>query len=505
MKNCYTLLFVLFSSLSFGQNWKLIDENKTYFYKHGDSLLITNTIKIDSTVNSVLDSVFHIHTTIKVCDTCTVIPSEAVGGVLYHAYAPEIFGNTPTYNVSTNDYQFANGIIKHDATLSESWVFNASLSINATVADKYETTLFGSLDSVKVIELSTLDTILISKYHGVIRYPDFENAGKYFLLCGFHEGQNSFGEYLPNLWRIYDFNVADVFSYYLDRTEECGSYARHLTFEILDDLSDSYKVSYRVKVLDSIFNNWNECIPPLPDSFFTTHNYIDTFELTDHPGLLENQYSGGYAFTMAGSEDYSNSFYNLPFHSNDYFTDFYTLIPANHFQLIVHQWDSYFGTSNYMKHLPTAVKISDSLFYKIYPSEPISAQGYLYAILPYFVESLGRVQGWYEHNSDFHFDQMQGYIKNGITVGTIYDFPDDLSIDSQENYQLSIYPNPATNQIQLDANYQEVQFYSLAGQLILQIQNPGQTIGVGDLAKGIYLVKALDMDGNLLTTKLVLE
>jgi hypothetical protein len=505
MKNIVTVLLILVALSANSQNWKLLDENKTYFYKHSDSLLITNTIKIDSTVNSVLDSVFHIHTTIKICDTCTVIPSEAVGGVLYHAYAPEIFGTTPTYNVSSNDYEFSDGTIKPHAALSDSWIFNASLSINATVVDKYETTLFGSLDSVKVIELSTLDTIIISKNRGVIRYPDFENPGKYFLLCGFHEGQNSFGEYLPNMWRIYDFNVGDVFSYYLDRTEECGSYAHNLTYTVLEDLSDSYKVSYRVKILDSIFNNWNECFPPLPASFFTTHNYIDTFELTDHAGLLENQYSDAFSFTMSGGDDYSGTFYNLPFHSNDYFTNYYALIPANHFHLVDHKWDSYFGTSNYMKHLPTAIKISDSLFYKIYPSEPLSISGYIYAILPYYVEYLGRVQGWYEHNSDFHFDQMQGYIKNGITVGTIYDFPADLSIESNGNDHLTIYPNPASNQIQLSGNYQEIQFYSLTGQLILKLQNPTQTLFIGNLVKGIYLVKAVDMDGNLLTTKLVLE
>lgn len=505
MKYSYIILLVIFSSLSFGQNWKLLDENKTYFYKHSDSLLITNTIKIDSTINSSLDSVFHIHTTIKVCDTCTVIPIEAVGGVLYHAYSPEIFGNTPTYHVSTNDYQFSDGIIKQHAVLSASWVFNTSLSINATVVDKYETTLFGSLDSVKVIELSTLDTILISKNHGVIRYPDFENTGTYFLLCGLHAGQNSYGEYLPNMWRIYDFNVGDVFSYYLDRTEECGSYAHHLTYTILEDLSDSYKVSYRVKVLDSIFNNWNECIPPLPVSFFTTHNYIDTFELTDHPGLLENQYSDAFAFSMSGGDDYSGSFYNLPFHSNAYFTNYYAHMPANHFHLVVHKWDTYFGTSNYMKHLPIAIKISDSIFYKIYPSEPVSNQGYFYATLPYHVESLGRVQGWHEHNSDIHFDQMQGYIKNGITVGSIYDFPADLGIEYHDNNLLTIYPNPSSNQLNLPEHIQLISFLSITGELIFQVENPNQTLYVGDLPRGIYIIQVIEKDGKLLTTKLVLE
>ncbi|MBK9193095.1 MAG: hypothetical protein IPM77_17240 [Crocinitomicaceae bacterium] len=71
---------------SFSQNWNLIDAEKTFFYKHVDSLYITNTIDVDSTQISGSDTLYFIHTTIKICDTCTVIPPNAVGGVLYHAY-----------------------------------------------------------------------------------------------------------------------------------------------------------------------------------------------------------------------------------------------------------------------------------------------------------------------------------------------------------------------------------------------------------------------------------
>ncbi|MBK9591471.1 MAG: hypothetical protein IPO32_08180 [Crocinitomicaceae bacterium] len=45
MKYIYSLILVTISSISIAQNWNLIDANKTYFYKHSDSLYITNTIK----------------------------------------------------------------------------------------------------------------------------------------------------------------------------------------------------------------------------------------------------------------------------------------------------------------------------------------------------------------------------------------------------------------------------------------------------------------------------
>ncbi|MBK9591469.1 MAG: hypothetical protein IPO32_08170 [Crocinitomicaceae bacterium] len=348
MKKITALFFLLAGLNTTAQNWKLLDENKTYFYKHSDSLLITNTIKIDSTVNSVLDSVFHIHTTIKVCDTCTVIPSDAVGGVLFHAYAPEIFGNTPAYNVSSNDYQFSDGIIKQDAELSDTWIFNPLLSINATVVDKYEITLFGSLDSIKVIELSTLDTILISKNHGVLRYPDFENAGKYFLLCGFHEGQNSFGEYLPNMWRIYDFNVGDVFYY-----------SHHLSY--LSSIPDQCYEGINAKL--SIVNVNPSAYSPSYNFFNTQEYYFGCLISGEHQegtsngpanytidsirAYYENTYSGITSVAVVPDSWMLNPFY--PFQYNSFEVDSpYILGTAVRRNFILHRFDN-----GYVKYIQT--------------------------------------------------------------------------------------------------------------------------------------------------------
>ena len=114
-----------------------------------------------------------------------------------------------------NQYNLDNNTIKQHAQLNDNWAYNTSL--NATIVNTSEQLILGVLDSIKTIELSNSDTITISKNFGVIRYPDFENLGTYYQMVGYHEGQNSYGDYLPNFWRIYDFNVGDIFSYDVEK------------------------------------------------------------------------------------------------------------------------------------------------------------------------------------------------------------------------------------------------------------------------------------------------
>ncbi|MBK6950532.1 MAG: T9SS type A sorting domain-containing protein [Crocinitomicaceae bacterium] len=493
MKYIYSLILVTISSISIAQNWNLIDANKTYFYKHSDSLYITNTIKVDNTEISGSDTTYSLHTTIKVCDTCTLIPSYAVGGILYHAFWPELFGLSPSFSGSTNEFIFQDGTIKHKAELSDSWVFHTTSAINATVVDKYETTLFGSLDSVKVIELSTLDTIIISKNHGIIRYPDFENAGKYFLQVGYHEGLNSFGEYLPNARTIYDFAAGDEFCYqfgYGDSGFSQEMVGGNLKFKILADNSSMDTINYQVKYYHQESHSYYG--PNLENEGFPTYNTAGitfyNFKIDDNPDYVENSYGIFSADLFGTSDQFYYPVWVFPF-PNYNCSD----VAGSEIGFIDHPYSNYFG---YIKRVRTFVLFEDTLCYFPIDNQDQDRK---------FANGFGSIHYSYfcfETNQDHH---MTSFVKDGDTLETLCYFPEDLASPSDEKNHLKLYPNPATNQIHLDANYQEVQFYSLTGQLILQIQNPGQTIAVGDLTNGIYIVKVIDVDGNLLTTKLIIE
>jgi hypothetical protein len=497
MKNCYTLLIVLISSLSFGQNWKLIDEKKTYFYKHSDSLLITNAIKTKTVTETAADTSYSIQTRLTICDTCTVIPAEAIGGILYNAFSPEFFGFNTIYTVATNDYLFADGIIKHHAQLSDSWLFDSGSGITATLASAEDSTIFGVLDSIKIIQLSTLDTIIISKNNGIIRYPDFENAGKYFLITGYTKGQNSAGDFVPNMWQVYDFNAGDEFCYEGIRIDMSVPelISSTVNVKIIEDLSVTDTLIYKVKYYGVSVHEYYGPDPEdaWPD-FTVAGSYFKTLKLYDTSSVRENNY--GFYEISPFVTDAPEFYQQAPGYLLDIDNISYQCEenPSIEFGYIDYQFSSTYG---YMKRYRQFNFYGDSLCYR--SSGATEDNKTLYAA------GIGLIDNFYFCFETGDSDMLNGFVKDGDTTGTICGFPEDLGFKIAEQNNLRLYPNPATNQIQLDANYQEVQFHSLTGKLILLIQNPGQTIAVGDLAKGIYLVKAVDMDGNLLTTKLIIE
>ncbi len=496
MKNCYTLLLVIFSSLSLGQNWSLFDQNKTYHYKHSDSVFITNTIQIDSVNETALDTNFYFRTRIEICDTCTVIPFQALDGILYRAFAPEIFGFSSLNTVATNEYSIADGVIKYHSQLSDSWSFNSGLGITATLVNTGEMLLFGSLDSIKTIQLSTLDTIIISKNFGIIRYPDFDNAGKYFLLSGFQNSENAYGEYVPDMWQIYAFQVDDVFCYNSSRTHPDNAQisSSQIKIKILEDLSVTDTLIYKIKLYRTTHYEYWGPSPEFADPPYTTSGTsIHLIKIPFHNFLAQNC-SGMYPLTP--SEIFESQLYP-PSNTSLHFYDPNQQCSTEDGQEFAYISSEYNSTYGYLKKIKQYNFYTDSLCY--ISNDILSNNNILYG------EGIGLYSNNYGCFETMDSDLLVGSVLNGIQAGTIYNFPEDLGIDNSTQTDFLLYPNPASDQIQLDANFQELQVYSLNGQLILHIQNPGQTIAVGDLEKGMYMVKAIDVDGNLLTTKLIIE
>jgi hypothetical protein len=75
--------------------------------------------------------------------------------------------------------------------------------------------------------------------------------------------------------------------------------------------------------------------------------------------------------------------------------------------------------------------------------------------------------------------------------------------------QLSVYPNPSADRITIEIDgasaITEMTITDMAGKVLLQLQNSAhkQQIDIADLAKGIYLLRAVDEDGTTIQTKFV--
>jgi hypothetical protein len=480
MKTIYTLLLLFISTLSFSQNWNLVNQNKSVFFKHSDSTNITNTIVIDSNLINGSNTNYYTGYAFKYCDTCQGF--NYYEPIIYR-YAKELLGFIIEDDVTNNQYNLDNNTIKQHSQVNDNWAFNTSL--NATLINTTEQLILGVLDSIKIIHLSNTDTIIISKNYGIIRYPDFKNAGKYFEMVGYHEGQNSFGDYLPNFWRTYDFNVGDKLSYHEFYSEQEYYIITVTTFEILtkEIIGDTLKFISKKLSTSNLTNTVQFDQEPT-----TYQNYIVNSTSVNHTNNFEN------SFGVNNSANHSFTSGNLPGGISISQPGFNT--PLLHGARFVN--DPIFGL---VKQITTLTAISDSLYksrditYNIGQEEKIQ-----------YGNSKGLLKDGAVYLGPAITTQLIGTIINGDTTGTVYSFPDDLGFEQNTIANtLEFYPNPAHHDIIFKTELAILKIYSITGQLVMSIKKPIPSINISHLKKGLYYLKGIDIESNSVNSKLIIN
>ena len=81
------------------------------------------------------------------------------------------------------------------------------------------------------------------------------------------------------------------------------------------------------------------------------------------------------------------------------------------------------------------------------------------------------------------------------------------SVSYDNDFQFSIYPNPVNNVIRFQSELplEQVEIFSLTGSKVLSQTNNVEQVDIGNLAKGIYMLKASAADGKVATQKLIKE
>jgi hypothetical protein len=71
---------------------------------------------------------------------------------------------------------------------------------------------------------------------------------------------------------------------------------------------------------------------------------------------------------------------------------------------------------------------------------------------------------------------------------------------------ITLYPNPASNQLTITAHaqYQKVELYDVVGNLIYE-GNTNKAIHTSHLSNGVYLVKLYSLDKTSLTKKVIIQ
>jgi hypothetical protein len=481
-------LVVLFIGPAIGQQWRPLTSNEKFNFRIDSAGYISNSIWVDSIKIENGDSVFYLNRIVTRCDTCT----NGNGSDNWRLCNQPQFLKKKIILKTGGLYIFQEPgkyYLKTLAPLNASWVFDSVANITAQVVDKSYELIFNVYDSIKTIHLSNGDTILLSKNHGIFKFPDLK-FGQHYHLEGI-EGRNV-GIVIPKFADFFNFNVGDVFQYrseyrYFGVPPYGGGGIYKVTINSRDSSSGYY--NYEATVIGC---NWPEYMGVHGDS---SHYYeIDTLIYQDsithfcnyYPlQILEDQFdinsigpNSSYLNLTKGSDELvkKSCGTNNPNDLNFLFIHGSYMTPPLLFEILVPQF------AFIIREYKTGLGLTRD-----------------YSMI-------------FESEGD---NELIGYVKNGDTVGTVY--PDDVILESikekDNKNQCKVFPNPARDKVFISfkktpTDHVIVELFSPDGRMVLKtlFDKPGEKMetDVHGLAAGMYFIK-IHCYENDFVTKLIIH
>ncbi len=188
---------------SYSQNWLPVNPSYKYNYSpNGNGYDSTVTIHVDSTGVSGFDSIYYLNRIVVQISYNEVVinmPQFLQRTMIKKNNGDIIFLDTSSF------------LIKPFSSVGDNWMFDIAHNVTAQLMSVEYISVLGNNDSVKIIVLSSSDTILLSQDYGLIQFStSYLNPEKYKLVGV--EGPNV-GLQLPSFNDIYNFNVGDIFEY----------------------------------------------------------------------------------------------------------------------------------------------------------------------------------------------------------------------------------------------------------------------------------------------------
>lgn len=468
------LLIALFHSYSFSQNWNVI----TPFYKYNYSPNLsgyekTITIHVDSTKISGADSVYYLNRILVPYGTDKMIKN-----------APQ-FLQRKMIKKNNGDVIFQDPtsfLIKPLNSVGSSWIFDTLNSISAQVASSNYISILGNFDSIKYIILSSLDTIIVSKNYGLVRFSNSYISPIQYFLSGI-EGPN-IGLLVPGFKDIFDFNIGDVFEYY--------KHYDHITGTVFSSWHENTNYKYTIQSKNLIGDTIIYGV------------YVFKKDTIYAPG-------SGNPIQNASFSDYPLTIKYINCDSN--YVNFYNnqqIVTGNYYQKIFLYSDTVFKVKGKGFNTRYTFSGTDTLI------EANSPPGVYYQNSEQYASGRGLVDFhvtdyfMFSSQSRNHTDSvLTGCKINGTTYGTLH--PDSFFTDVKNPYleinDFFIYPNPFTVEINITSNGNEVLDFSLFDVWGKNILNRSficsASINISWLQKGIYLFEVKYKNGFCKKGKLV--
>ena len=514
MRQLYlTVICLLFSLFINAQNWQPFYANDEVHYTITDSGTLTNTIVVENTEVIGGDSVYHFNTIMDKCDTCVYFKDAVV------LNAPDFLGYTMTFS-GDGLYHFSgktNFTIDATKGKGESWIFDVTNAISANVLLIKEEQVLGELDSVKYIYLTSGKGMRLSKNHGIIVFPYEIDGGDYEIYGIQNRG---LGERVPKFKDFINYKTGDVLEYVQINSAfdgPVGNYNNKLMrYEIVDVKGeDNLYIYYNVKytsVMEHFSYYWGKEEHSYTD--YTSFNLvwaIDKGFYNDQITVLpvNSKVNLAYSLMASGIENNVNvdsDIYGILSVAKTNEGKYYKYIAGS--------------SKNYLPTLGGPLEDTYNLDFDLrtgyYKSESngigafweTGSDGY-YVV---YREDIGLISAY---NPGWHTSygiSLLGARINGEVYGELGNIQFNTSVETINNANVTIYPNPATNQVTIQLEdytaEAEVQLYNAAGQAVITQQHNftsgNLTMDVTTLPKGIYYVK-IETEGQVATKKLVIN
>lgn len=253
MKIFYKLTFLLIVLTGFhlqAQDWLPFNIGRTYQYQNTPSSR-HYTMQVDSTKTEGIKTVYYFD---RKAFWNNMIPKCYFGFKMHLNRENDL---AEFISFSSNPVIMDTFRLKLNAKVGENWKFSPLQPTLITLTEKGEKEVFpGVIDSVQVFQTNN-KIIWLSKNYGMVKSYFFD----YELGTGNLEmnaiKQLKIGTFLPDLRRMYDFQVGDIFIYNIETTDiyGCGSGVKYEIDTIADRILSSNGDTIRYKVNSNFDKN----------------------------------------------------------------------------------------------------------------------------------------------------------------------------------------------------------------------------------------------------------
>lgn len=474
------LLLFLLPSFSFlnAQNWDLIGENNQLNFKVETSDLLSTTIWIDSVKSTTTDTIYYLNRIAQQCSACPINPPGSLrnqGQFL----GKQLNKSNGKYILETNPKT----VLFPTAPENFSWLYDTLNNVSAQVLKIEEASIFGQMDSIKTILLSSSDTIKISKSFGILKFPSLTENDIYELVGIDNLG---LGSTIPKFDEIYDFEVGDIFEFYyrsasgatftfVDKTEK-----REIMSKTVSNDKVCYEIAYQEHV-QFILNG------STPDTYYTAKTIEECY--TDSASHGANVFNQELLLNVLPPE-YTDQ-------KDNWIVSFFYLDANGVFS------KSLGDHENFYDGIFAVNSESDTLNYCC--NNPID----YYRVYKVGLGETDYELHQFENTETYH---LRGYIKGQDTIGVIT--PDSilqipLGLEERQELQVKIFPNPTSEELVIELidfsdPSSKISIQTISGRTVLQeeLNSSLSNINVSNLPVGMYIVR-IEQEGGIAIRKIL--